>query len=151
MPGFHEHDENDAHLTMDPDDEEHLEATDQLEGNSIACTMVAQAISSTEPGPSIQRMNSSSRTHSPARSVILEQPAPSESLEVSQQVCPVCSKTLDTDNQGLNAHIDFCLSRGAIKEAHAEAASPVKNRHNTQPSDPGLAWSGWGKPNRQRS
>ena len=40
--------------------------------------------------------------------------------------CPICSKQLETDNQGLNAHIDFCLSKGAILEAHAEANSPKK-------------------------
>lgn len=40
--------------------------------------------------------------------------------------CPVCSKQLKTDNQGLNAHIDFCLSKGAILEAQAEASSPKK-------------------------
>ncbi|KAG6831836.1 hypothetical protein H0H87_003755 [Tephrocybe sp. NHM501043] len=40
--------------------------------------------------------------------------------------CPVCERSLQTDNQGLNAHIDFCLSRGAIRQAHAEATSPVK-------------------------
>ncbi|KAF8554205.1 DNA/RNA polymerase [Imleria badia] len=40
--------------------------------------------------------------------------------------CPICGKTLKTDNQGLNAHIDFCLSKGAILEAQAEANSPKK-------------------------
>ncbi|KAK1236311.1 hypothetical protein PQX77_000427 [Marasmius sp. AFHP31] len=38
----------------------------------------------------------------------------------TEQVCPVCGKTLKVDNQGLNAHIDFCLSRGAISEAQAQ-------------------------------
>ncbi|KAI8993891.1 DNA/RNA polymerase [Trametes punicea] len=33
--------------------------------------------------------------------------------------CPICSKLLEMDNQGLNAHIDFCLSKQAIKEAQA--------------------------------
>ncbi|KAH0827869.1 IMS-domain-containing protein [Lanmaoa asiatica] len=40
--------------------------------------------------------------------------------------CPICSKQLKTDNQGLNAHIDFCLSKGAILEAQAEASTPKK-------------------------
>ncbi|KIK09972.1 hypothetical protein K443DRAFT_306573 [Laccaria amethystina LaAM-08-1] len=39
--------------------------------------------------------------------------------------CPVCEKTLETDNKGLNSHIDFCLSRGAIWKAQAEARSPA--------------------------
>jgi DNA polymerase kappa len=40
--------------------------------------------------------------------------------------CPVCGKTLEADNQGLNAHVDFCLSRGAIRDAQANAGNPVK-------------------------
>lgn len=35
------------------------------------------------------------------------------------QTCPVCSKTMVTDNDGLNAHVDFCLSKEAIREAQA--------------------------------
>jgi len=39
----------------------------------------------------------------------------------TEQHCPVCSRTLVTDNQGLNEHIDFCLSREAIREARSSA------------------------------
>ena len=39
--------------------------------------------------------------------------------------CPICNKMLETDNQGLNAHIDFCLSKGAIMAAQVKA-SPAK-------------------------
>jgi DNA polymerase kappa len=48
-------------------------------------------------------------------------PSISESL-----MCPVCGKLFQIDNEGLNAHIDLCLSRGAIRQAHAEASNPVK-------------------------
>lgn len=48
------------------------------------------------------------------------------SLEAEHHVCPICNKQLKTDNQRLNAHVDFCLSRGAILEAQAEASSPKK-------------------------
>jgi DNA polymerase kappa len=41
--------------------------------------------------------------------------------------CPICQKKLQTDNQGLNAHIDFCLSRGAIWDAQAETVGPKKD------------------------
>lgn len=37
-------------------------------------------------------------------------------------ICPICTKTLQTDNRGLNEHIDFCLSKGAIREAQAMAS-----------------------------
>jgi DNA polymerase kappa len=40
--------------------------------------------------------------------------------------CPICGKTMETDNQALNSHIDFCLSRGAIMTAQSKAKSPVK-------------------------
>ena len=39
----------------------------------------------------------------------------------TEQHCPVCSRTLVTDNQGLNEHIDFCLSRDAIRAARSLA------------------------------
>lgn len=39
----------------------------------------------------------------------------------AEQHCPVCSRILVTDNQGLNEHIDFCLSRDAIREARSLA------------------------------
>lgn len=40
-----------------------------------------------------------------------------------QHICPICSKTLQTDNAGLNAHVDWCLSRSAILEASASAST----------------------------
>jgi DNA polymerase kappa len=42
--------------------------------------------------------------------------------------CPICGKTVRTDNQGLNTHIDFCLSRGVIRQAHAEATQNSDKR-----------------------
>ena len=46
--------------------------------------------------------------------------APSESAPGAvTQTCPICSRTMVTDNDGLNAHIDFCLSKEAIREAQA--------------------------------
>ncbi|KAF9793195.1 hypothetical protein BJ322DRAFT_997410 [Thelephora terrestris] len=39
----------------------------------------------------------------------------------TEQSCPVCSRTLMTDNRGLNEHIDFCLSRDAIRAARSSA------------------------------
>ena len=41
------------------------------------------------------------------------------------QTCPICSKTIVTDNDGLNAHIDFCLSKEAIREAQATQVGTV--------------------------
>lgn len=41
----------------------------------------------------------------------------------TEQHCPVCSRTLVTDNRGLNEHIDFCLSRDAIRVARSLAGT----------------------------
>ena len=46
---------------------------------------------------------------------------PARVEDKTEQHCPVCSRTLFTDNQGLNEHIDFCLSRDAIREARSSA------------------------------
>ena len=44
--------------------------------------------------------------------------------------CPLCGKLLDTDNQGLNEHVDFCLSKQAIKEAQTESLKPTSSGHH---------------------
>ena len=46
---------------------------------------------------------------------------PVRSGDKAEQQCPVCSRTLVVDNQGLNEHIDFCLSRETIREATSSA------------------------------
>lgn len=43
--------------------------------------------------------------------------------EIETQVCPLCGKTLATNNAGLNEHIDFCLSKEAIMRATQVTAS----------------------------
>jgi DNA polymerase kappa len=59
--------------------------------------------------------------------------AASESAEGEMtQVCPICNKTLQADNRGLNAHIDFCLSRGAIREAQAEGEGSGKKQSESK-------------------
>ena len=49
-----------------------------------------------------------------------------EGEEKEDHVCPICSKTLQTDNAGLNAHVDYCLSRAAIFEATASSSTKQK-------------------------
>ncbi|KAI5117782.1 hypothetical protein M0805_000425 [Coniferiporia weirii] len=42
------------------------------------------------------------------------------------QICPICAREVDAvDNPALNAHIDFCLSKDAIKQATASSGSTV--------------------------
>lgn len=42
--------------------------------------------------------------------------------------CPICGITLETDNDGLNTHVDYCLSREAIKEL---ATTPGEDEINS--------------------
>ncbi|THH10653.1 hypothetical protein EW145_g1183 [Phellinidium pouzarii] len=42
--------------------------------------------------------------------------------------CPICSRELETDNSGLNAHVDYCLSRGAIMEAASTTRFDKNNK-----------------------
>lgn len=51
--------------------------------------------------------------------------------------CPICLKNLETDNQGLNAHIDFCLSRGAIWEAQGETVATSSTKKGVKPKSKG--------------
>lgn len=55
----------------------------------------------------------------------VQAPRVPQSLSTSLE-CPICNKMLATDNQGLNAHIDFCLSKGAIMAAQVKA-SPTRD------------------------
>lgn len=46
------------------------------------------------------------------------------------QSCPICGRILDDmDNTAINAHLDFCLSKCAIKEATVEPPAP--NHHKS--------------------
>ncbi|KAF7361929.1 IMS-domain-containing protein [Mycena venus] len=47
-------------------------------------------------------------------------------LERETHTCPVCQKQVPTENDAFNAHLDACLSRGAIREAQAEASPSPK-------------------------
>ncbi|KAI0746017.1 DNA/RNA polymerase [Earliella scabrosa] len=73
------------------------------------------------PGTSLPRPQSKSTTATRAASHDREAPI---DVEVPLLECPICGKMLETDNQGLNEHIDFCLSKQAIKEAQAASFQP---------------------------
>ena len=118
MPGFHEDEEEDASLDEIQPDE------DMLEGRSEA------AVPQRRPPHSAPVPTSAVAPRTPKPSSVGQKPF-SGSVPLGKSTnapdCPICGKTLQTDNQGLNSHLDFCLSRGAIRQAHAEAATyPVK-------------------------
>ncbi len=110
MPGFHEDDDTDL-----PEDqarpEEHPPAPATRPPNS-------------EPArPSQEAVKVSIKP----RSTVLRKAPAATSVKASQD-CPICGKTLLTDNQGLNDHIDFCLSKGVILQAQSEASVESRSR-----------------------
>ncbi|RDB24727.1 DNA polymerase kappa [Hypsizygus marmoreus] len=135
MPGFHEHNEDNAFGHEDLEDAEPLP-----DGAHIAPEhpLASPDLPSLENSDLIQRVTLQSGSREAiARGVKSTPRAAAYSTAEPRRVtpnagnlethdCPICGKTLQTDNQGLNTHIDFCLSRGAIREAQAEASSPVK-------------------------
>jgi DNA polymerase kappa len=131
MPGFHEHDENDMLFGMDEDNEDDPdtdEVSDRKEEKSL--DVGASTIRKPHSANVVGKLKDSP-----------DQTTPSTYSESSSHTCPICSKTLDADNNGLNAHLDFCLSREAIKEAHAESTNLVKPHQSKKPKSQNM--SGW--------
>lgn len=129
MPGFHEDDETDLGMENDEADENEqdiLISRPVSSVNRLPTVSNGQASSSKQPPPS-----------GPREIYEMDMRRPLLKCETATHDCPVCGKTLETDNEGLNTHIDFCLSRGAIMEAQAEAS---------QPSTKGGKYKGWPKP-----
>ncbi|KAL1680328.1 hypothetical protein EV122DRAFT_208059 [Schizophyllum commune] len=136
MPGFHEEEENEPDLSQHDDiaqlsqhddnagvsaadfglegDEEHGERPTSS-NKPASAAMPSKPVSytaarSTSAKPPSKRPPSSKRPRSPSPT------------EEEQHDCPICGKTLATDNDGLNQHIDWCLSRGAILEAQRQSS-----------------------------
>ncbi|KAF9051079.1 IMS-domain-containing protein [Hymenopellis radicata] len=102
MPGFHENDDSDM-----PEDQARTEETPPATRppNSEPTRPSQEAVKvSIKPRSAVQRK------------------APAAASIKTSQDCPICGKTMLTDNQGLNDHIDFCLSRGVILQAQSEAS-----------------------------
>jgi DNA polymerase kappa len=106
MPGYHEFDETDCKA---PEDE------CELEGNFFEAEVAAPV---SRPPHSTTGARSSSNVRSDTRP--RSQSETSHSAKPAQR-CPICDKDLVVDNADFNAHIDFCLSRGAIMQAQREA------------------------------
>lgn len=135
MPGFHEHDENENELSLEDSNlvEPELEAPDNMSEErsrpqlvSIPTKLPVDGGCPSVPHARPHSTSSSKRIsiHKPLSSHGFDREAEAINLETHE--CPLCGKTLQTDNTGLNAHVDFCLSRGAIREAQTEAGSLAK-------------------------
>lgn len=71
---------------------------------------------------------------SSAASTSKDKPTNPRKANAERHICPICSKMLQVDNSGLNEHIDWCLSKGAILEASAagdqDPPAPIKTVNN---------------------
>ncbi|KAL0956325.1 hypothetical protein HGRIS_002477 [Hohenbuehelia grisea] len=136
MPGFHEFEEEETPLSQQDVEDDEPEALFNPPSEPVSR---AKPASSTGIKPASKKRPRESSTPS---SSILRHPSPIPSDpsnpedSLASHTCPVCAKILVTNNQDLNAHIDFCLSKGAIREAQVEASarSPVKPTSSKGPS-----------------
>jgi len=128
MPGFHEDDETDLRMM-------------EVELDEIDHVSMSRPVSAVNPPPpSVSNGQASSSKQPPPRETHeIDTRKPLSKRKAVTHDCPVCCKTLETDNEGLNAHIDFCLSRGAIMEAQVEASQ-------SSASTKGNKYKGWPKP-----
>lgn len=132
MPGFYEEDESEEGRGFNvPDDEEISH-----DSNPRPCEQRPRPPVSA-PGPSRTTQSDSMFPTTRSKPISARQED-----RARYQECPICKKKLKTDNKGLNAHIDFCLSKSVIMEAQSAAQS--------DPKDVVLTWSSTAKGKRKR-
>lgn len=141
MPGFYEHDEEDVEMGVG------IDIVDDILEDHPQSSGITTEVSSEPPirllpptsapgrGNSDKFASRNSGNSAPdtayspgASSSRLGEAKPAAEIQpvvLGTLECPICGKMLATDNQGLNSHIDFCLSRGAILDAQTKAQSPV--------------------------
>jgi DNA polymerase kappa len=136
MPGFYEHEDKDIDIDKHDDDPDpadpppllHLHKPRPSSLKPVSESRISDIAQSSTSSASKARFNLKPRSMSAAvrPSSSTSSSTPAQNSVSESLTCPVCEKVIQTDNEGLNAHIDFCLSRGVIRQAHAEASSPVK-------------------------
>lgn len=132
MPGFHEHDE---HLGFEVAEDEGAPVAGPSKPrprppvSAPACSppitrpIVGADISDTK-GKAKARARSTGPESGNPQNVAEDRPELPTSTMLE---CPICQKQLQTDNSGLNAHVDWCLSKGAIWDAQAETVASTPN------------------------
>ena len=149
MPGFHEHDERDLDPSQHDEDED--EPTNQSSAVSGKTKIDVPKLKPRPPvsaparsfpsvgapqdglrtnyaSPADHETRASKATHGAKPASTIGAASSSSSKRSEPLRCPVCDKTILTDNEGLNAHIDFCLSRSAIREAQAESIAGTSTK-----------------------
>ena len=140
MPGFYEHEDdviafdehdNDADLVdpQPPPDPPRKPPSSKPISESRVFDIAKASTSSARNARTYAKPRSTSTAIQSTSSTSSSGPVRNSTSE--SLTCPVCEKDLQTDNEGLNSHIDFCLSRRAIRQAHAEASSSVRSGTTT--------------------
>jgi len=139
MPGYHEHDERDEQMGQEdePIDLSEDMIQEGVEPRPRPPHSHAAESSNPKAGPSRPRRQSEGEASRKSG------PSSAAKGNLQQLECPICGRTLETDNQGLNAHIDFCLSKSAIMEAQSETNKALVDTPNSGPKP---AFKGWTKP-----
>lgn len=122
MPGYHEFDETDCNAHAH-DDEPEIDVYLYESELTHPTLRPPQSTSHTGLSSNNRQLAGPSGPNSEATNIKSKQfRNTSNKVPVATQTCPICTKVLDGDNAGLNAHIDFCLSRGTIMQAQMEAS-----------------------------
>jgi DNA polymerase kappa len=123
MPGYHEDHEDDVSVRDEEDPSSGPSSnTDRPPNSAPAGSQITPQESSNTGKPKSTAAISLEKAQNPGELTIYD--------------CPICERSLQTDNDGFNAHIDFCLSRGAIREAQSEASrTPAKSIRPASTSD----------------
>lgn len=126
MPGYHD----DVHAGgLDADEEQTDILQHELEPGTItklASSTAPTVCDSLKPSSSVSA-SVSSATHRKLVSAAKHDRNEADQPLASALECPICGKMLETDNQGLNEHVDFCLSKQAIKEAQTASLQSTSN------------------------
>ncbi|PSR76512.1 hypothetical protein PHLCEN_2v8415 [Hermanssonia centrifuga] len=143
MPGYHEEIELDIE-ELRPEDNLPQHGDDSVMAEKLRPPASSSGAKSHKPASSsstsnssrpfepIRHVNSDSSSSKPAsKSTSTTKPSskrkrsltPNSGRNLQTEICPICEKNWETDNRGLNEHIDFCLSKGAIREAQAMASN----------------------------
>lgn len=126
MPGFYEHEDLERDGFEKADDDAVLLASKPTStaavepSTSRAKSRPPQPVASSSSSRLIgsqKRPDGKPHSTSAALSAARDRGNQVEQDAAEEHTCPICARTLATDNAGLNAHVDYCLSRGAIREA----------------------------------
>jgi len=130
MPGYHELDETDCNAHAHDDELEIDVEVPELNSLHATPTRPPHSTSHVELSSNNKQAAGLSRPRSNSEAFNTKSKQHRGEVPVITQTCPICAKVLETDNAGLNAHIDFCLSRGTIMQAQKESSKISSQSHS---------------------